>query len=217
MRTAAAYFSLAALWAGAAFAQSPTGEIAGIIRDSSGALVPNAEVAAINENTNEPKTVHSGTQGQYVLAQLPTGTYRVTVRQTGFRTIERKGVELNALQSLRLDFHLEVGEVTESVTVTSEALQVDTRSAMQGMLVDDRRVRDLPLNGRNPVDLVRLIPGVNSVGTTIRPTFGQQSIQVNGGRKTGVSFLIDGGSVNYFHRGQGLELPPPDALQEFRW
>jgi outer membrane receptor protein involved in Fe transport len=125
-------------------------------------------------------------------------------------------VELSTLQNLRLDFHLEVGEVGEAVTVTAEAPQVDTRSAMQGMLVDDRRVRDLPLNGRNPIDLVRLIPGVNSVGTTIRPTFGQQTIQVNGGRKTGVSFLIDGGSVNYFHRGQGLELLPPDALQEFR-
>src|SRR5262249_52156646 len=117
---------------------------------------------------------------------------------------------------LSLDFQREVGEVSEAVTVTAQAPQVDTRSAMQGMLVDDRRVRDLPLNGRNPIDLVRLIPGLNSVGTTIRPTFGQQTIQVNGGRKTGVSFLIDGGSINYFHRGQGLELPPPDALQEFR-
>ena len=157
--------------AGIVFGQSPTGEIAGIVRDSTGALVPNAEVTSINANTNEPKSTHTDSQGQYALPQMPVGTYRIRVRQAGFRAIERKDVELSTLQNLRLDFHLEVGEVSEAVTVTAEAPQVDTRSAMQGMLVDDRRVRDLPLNGRNPIDLVRLIPGVNSVGTTIRPTF----------------------------------------------
>lgn len=202
--------------AGCLFAQSPTGEIAGIVRDATGAVVPNAEIVAVNENTSEAKSTHTGAQGQYTLPQLAAGLYRITIHHIGFRTIERKGVELSALQNLRMDFHLQVGEIAESVTVTGEAPQVDTRSAMHGMLVDDRRVRDLPLNGRNPIDLVRLIPGVNSVGTTIRPTFGQQSIQVNGGRKTGVTYLVDGGSVGYFHRGQGLELPPPDALQEFR-
>ena len=84
------------------------------------------------------------------------------------------------------------------------------------MLVDGRSLRDLPLNGRNPVDLVRLLPGINNVSSTIRPAFGQQQIQANGGRYWGTNFLLDGGSVNYFHRGAGLELPPPDALQEFR-
>ena len=206
----------ATLLVSALFAQSPTGEIAGVVRDATGALVPDAEIAAVNQNTNEAKTTRSGGQGQYTLAQMPVGVYQITVRKSGFRTVEQKDVELSALQSLRADFHLAVGEIAESVTVTAETTEVDTRSSMYGMLVDDRRVRDLPLNGRNAVDLVRLLPGINSVGSTIRPAFGQQTIQANGGRSWATNFLLDGGSVNYFHRGAGLELPPPDALQEFR-
>jgi hypothetical protein len=198
------------------FGQSPTGEIAGVIRDATGAIVPDAEIVAVNQNTNEAKSTRSGGQGQYTLAQMPVGIYHLTVRKAGFRTTEQKDVELSALQSLRVDFHLAVGEVSESVTVTAETPQVDTRSSMYGMLVDDRRLRDLALNGRNAIDLVRMLPGINNVSTTIRPAFGQQQIQANGGRYWGANFLLDGGSVNYFHRGAGLELPPPDALQEFR-
>ena len=198
------------------FAQSPTGEITGVVRDASGAMVPDAEVVAVKVDTNDTKIARSGNQGQYLLPQLQVGVYHIKVRKTGFRTAEQKDVELGALQSLRADFHLQVGEIAESVTVSSDNTEVDTRTAVHGMLVDDRRVRDLPLNGRNVIDLVRLIPGINSVGTTIRPAFGQQTIQVNGGRHWGVNFLLDGGSVNYFHRGQGLEMPPPDAIQEFR-
>ena len=120
------------------------------------------------------------------------------------------------MQSLRVDFTLEIGEVTETVTVTSEAPQVDTRSSTIGMLVDDRRITDLPLNGRNVLDLAALVPGVQSVSTTVRPSFGQQTLRMNGGRHFSVNFLMDGGSINYFHRGQGLGLPPPDAIQEFK-
>ena len=178
--------------------------------------MPDAEVVALNQNNGETKNTRSGNQGQYTLAQLPVGVYHISVHRTGFRSIQQKDVELSALQNLRVDFRLEVGEVAESVTVTAEAPEVDTRSAMHGMLVDDRRVRDLPLNGRNAVDLVRLIPGVNSVSASIRPNYSPSSIRVNGGRYWGVNFLLDGGSVNSFHRGAGLELPPPDALQEFR-
>ncbi|MBI3208687.1 MAG: TonB-dependent receptor [Candidatus Solibacter usitatus] len=207
---------LAAMVAASLFAQSPTGEISGVVRDATAALIPDAEIAAVNQNTNETKITRSNGQGQYTLAQMPVGIYRVTIRKAGFRTLEETGVELSALQSLRADFRLAVGELAESVTVTSESPQVDTRSSMYGMLVDDRRVRDLPLNGRNAVDLVRLLPGMNNVSSTIRPAFGQQQIAANGGRYWAANFLLDGGSVNYFHRGAGLELPPPDALQEFR-
>ncbi len=198
------------------FAQSPTGEIAGVVKDPSGAVVPNAEITILNQNTGEKKSALTNGSGEYVAAQAPVGLYTVSVRMAGFRTAERREVALSTLQNLRLDFTLEVGESTQTVDVVAQTPQVDTRSALHGMLVDDRRVRDLPLNGRNALDLVRLIPGVNSVGTTIRPTFGQQSMRLNGGRQTGVNFLLDGGSINYFHRGQGLGLPPPDGLQEFK-
>lgn len=125
-------------------------------------------------------------------------------------------MELTALQSLRVDFALPVGAVAERVTVTGEVPQVDTWTSDVGMLVDDRRVRDLPLNGRNVIDLAQLVPGVTDVNTTIRPSFGQQTIHMNGMRQTSVNFQLDGSRMNYYHRGQGLELPPPDAVQEFR-
>ena len=204
------------LLAGAALAQSPTGEIAGVIKDPTGAVVPNAQLVVRNQNTGERKTAVTNDTGAYVAPLLPVGLYTVSASMPGFRTAERRDLPLSALQNLRVDFGLEVGEATQTVEVLAETPQVDTRSAIYGMLVDDRRVRDLPLNGRNALDLVRLIPGVNEVSTTIRPSFGQQTMRLNGGRQTGVNILLDGGSLAYFHRGQGLGLPPPDALQEFK-
>lgn len=207
---------LAALVACLAVAQSPTGEIAGLVRDSSGAVVPAASLTILNQNTGERKSAVTNGSGEYVVPLLPVGVYTIAAAMPGFRTAERRDVPLSALQNLRVDFSLEIGEATQTVEVTAETPQVDTRSAVHGMLVDDRRVRDLPLNGRNALDLVRLIAGVNDIGTTIRPSFGQQTMRLNGGRQTGVNILLDGGSLAYFHRGQGLGLPPPDALQEFK-
>ncbi len=207
---------LLALSAVVAFGQSTTGEIAGIITDQTGAGVPGAQITFINEGTGESKTVESNATGDYLATQLQVGSYQAMVQSEGFRTLERPNVGLSALQSLRVDFVLELGAVTETVTVTGQAPQVDTRSTQIGMTVDDRRIKDLPLNGRNALDLVRLVPGVQSVSTTIRPSFGQQTVRMNGGRHFSVNYLLDGGSMSYFHRGQGLILPPPDAVQEFR-
>ncbi len=213
MRSIAA---LLVLTATAAFGQSTAGEIAGAVMDPTGAAIPGVEVTFTNENTGEVKVVESGPTGDYLATQLQVGTYSATVRSEGFRTAQRPGIALSALQSLRVDFVLELGQITETVTITSQAPQVDTRSTQIGMTVDDRRIKDLPLNGRNPLDLVRLVPGVQRVSTTIRPSFGQQAMNINGGRHFSVNYLLDGGSMSYFHRGQGLILPPPDAVQEFR-
>ncbi len=204
------------LAAAAMLGQSTNGEIAGAVTDPTGAAVPGVQITFTNENTGEVKLVESGPTGDYLATQLPVGTYKASVQSDGFRTLERPGIALSALQSLRVDFVLELGQVTETVTITSQAPQVDTRSTQIGMTVDDRRIKDLPLNGRNPLDLVRLVPGVQSVNTTIRPSFGQQTVRMNGGRHFSVNYLLDGGSMSYFHRGQGLILPPPDAVQEFR-
>ncbi len=198
------------------FGQSTSGEIAGSVTDPTGAAVPGVMITFVNENTGEVKTVESGATGSYLATLLPVGSYQASVQADGFRTVESPGIALSALQSLRVDFVLELGQVTETVTITSQAPQVDTRSTQIGMTVDDRRIKDLPLNGRNPLDLVRLVPGVTRVRTTIRPSFGQQQMNINGGRHFSVNYLLDGGSMSYFHRSQGLILPPPDAVQEFR-
>ena len=208
--------ALALISALTAYGQSTAGEIAGLVSDPTGAAVPGVQITFTNENTGETKVVESSAAGEYLATQLQVGTYRAEVRSDGFRTVDRPGIALSALQSLRVDFVLELGQVTETVTITSQAPQVDTRSTQIGMTVDDRRIKDLPLNGRNPLDLVRLVPGVQRVSTTIRPSFGQQNMNINGGRHFSVNYLLDGGSMSYFHRGQGLILPPPDAVQEFR-
>lgn len=213
MKKLIAWFLLSAV---CVLAQSTTGEIAGTVTDPTGAAVPGVRITFANENTGEVKVVESGATGDYLATQLQVGTYQASVQSDGFRTVERPGIALSALQSLRVDFVLELGQVTETVTITSQAPQVDTRSTQIGMTVDDRRIKDLPLNGRNPLDLVRLVPGVQRVSTTIRPSFGQQNMNINGGRHFSVNYLLDGGSMSYFHRGQGLILPPPDAVQEFR-
>ena len=207
---------LLALCASLALGQSTTGEIHGSIIDPSAAAIPAAEITVTNEDTGETKIVQSGATGDYIVPLLQPGRYRVTVQSEGFRTVERTGLILSAVQSLRVDITLEIGQITETVTVTGQAVQVDTRSTTVGTLVDDRRIQDLPLNGRNVIDLATLAPGIQTVSTTNRPSFGQQTIRMNGGRHFSVNFLMDGGSMNYFHRGQGLVMPPPDAIQEFK-
>ena len=207
---------LLALSAVLAFGQSTTGEIHGNVTDPSGAAIPGAEVTVTNENTGETKSVQSGASGDYIVPLLQPGVYRVTGQTEGFRTFERPGLTLSAVQSMRVDLELEIGQLTETVTVTGQATQVDTRSTTIGTLVDDRRIQDLPLNGRNIIDLATLAPAIQTVSTTNRPSFGQQTIRMNGGRHFSVNYLMDGGSMNYFHRGQGLVMPPPDAIQEFK-
>lgn len=197
-------------------AQTPSGQIFGVITDPSATAVAGASITVQNETTNQQRVLASGVAGDYVVSQLAPGRYRLTVRHPGFKAAVVSDLELQALQNLRSDVQLSLGELAESVTVVSENIQVDTRGSSAGLLVDDKRVRELPLNGRNVLDLALLAPGVSSVGTTIRPDFGQQTIRVNGGRHTSTNFLLDGGSVNYFHRGQGLSLPPPDSIQEFK-
>jgi hypothetical protein len=204
--------SLAAMLPG----QTPTGEITGLVTDGSGAAIPGAAVELLNLRTGAVRTASAGPDGFYTVALLPTGVYRVVIKSAGFRALERTNLELTALQSLRVDARLEVGEVTETVTVTDEAPQVDTRMVAQGMLVDDRRVRDLPLNGRNVTDLTRLIPGLNRATTNFDANSNQQRIFLNGTRDSSMAFLVDGSPVHYSHRGRGISLPPPDAVQEFK-
>lgn len=196
--------------------QTPTGEITGLVTDTTGAAIPGVSVEILNLNTGLLRSTNTGAVGFYTVALLPTGTYRVSVKSQGFRSVERSNLELAAMQSLRVDVQLEIGEVTETVTVTDEAPQVDTRTVNQGMLVDDRRVRDLPLNGRNVTDLTRLVPGLNRATTNFDANSNQQRIYLNGTRDSSMSFLVDGSPVHYSHRGRGISLPPPDAVQEFK-
>jgi hypothetical protein len=153
---------------------------------------------------------------------LPVGSYTLTVEQPGFRKYERRGILLQANENIRVDASLEVGNVQETVTVEAQVATVDTRSATLNTTVDSKRVVDLPLNGRNPADLVLLAPGVassagNNSGDAIaswRP-HGQKRVSINGSRNNNLRYTLDGGTNMDDLENENMEFPFPDAVQEF--
>ena len=147
-------------------AQRSTAEIVGTITDSSGGAVAKAEVSVANEGTGMRRSVASNELGYYGVPLLPPGKYRISVRVAGFNPVTRTGITLDVDQSARIDFVLEVGSVTESVVVSANASQVDTQTATLKAVVDQRRITELPLNGRDPNQLIFLLPGVYSTNDT---------------------------------------------------
>jgi outer membrane receptor protein involved in Fe transport len=199
-----------------AAAQSPTGEIHGIVQDSSGLAAPGIPILVLDQETGRRYEAASNETGDYLVRSLPPGRYTISAEKEGFKKFVRQGVSVNALQNVRVDVVLEVGAVSQTVVVAGEAPQVDTRTSTVGTLVDDKRIVDLPLNGRNIVSLTALVPGVSRTSTANTVSSGQQSVAVNGGRSYTTNMQLDGGGLYYANRGQGLNMPPPDAVQEIK-
>lgn len=199
----------------AAFGQT-TATVAGTVRDSSGAVAPSAKVTAVNEGTKYDRTVTAGTDGAYLLPLLPVGVYTVSAELAGFRKVVQRGVVLTVDQNVRVDLVLQVGELTETINVEADASQVDTRQATISHIVDQKRVTELPLNGRNPAFLAMVLPGAAVVSISTRPAITGSAISMNGTRPNAQQFLLDGSPFNAVQRSDGLPLPPPDVIQEFR-
>ncbi len=183
-----------------AWAQIDTGTITGTVTDPSGAVVPKAVVTATNEATNVSTTTQTNSQGQYVLSGLKVGTYSVSAELAGFRKIVRTGLELHVQERLAVDLALQVGEVTQAVEVSAGTPVLETQSADMGNVVEQRRVVDLPLNGRHYEDLALLAPGVFP-----RPGTGNPSparFNVNGNFSLHNYFALDG--VDNNTAGEGL-------------
>src|ERR1700687_1730241 len=170
------------------FAQVPTGTILGTVKDPSGALITGAMITIRNVDTGDRRTVTSGTDGAYRVPQLPTGHYEVTAAQNGFRTETQQGITLNVSDNAVINFALAVGSTQQEVTVTAAATLVNTANSALGGLVNEQQMADLPLNGRNYIDLSLMQPGV-----TQDRNYGQ-------GRMAGTSFSANGATVrsNYF-------------------
>ncbi|OFV93566.1 MAG: hypothetical protein A3H28_03380 [Acidobacteria bacterium RIFCSPLOWO2_02_FULL_61_28] len=148
-----------------AFAQLPTATILGVVKDGTGAVVPGASLTARSTETGQTRTVASAGDGSYRFSGMPVGGYEVRVEQSGFQAAVRSGLTLSVGQEAVVNFTLEVGAVTQTIAVTAEAPLVNTTSGSLGALVDERRVAELPLNGRNYVDLTLLQPGVQQTST----------------------------------------------------
>ncbi len=208
-----------------AFAQA-TGTIAGTVTDESGALLPGATVEATNRGTNQARSALTGTDGFYTLPLLPPGVYNVRVSLTGFGTLLRQDVRVTVAETTRITVSLTVGSIAEQVTVGGATPLVETANATLGVVIDEKKVVDLPLNGRNFTQLGTLIPGVvappvalgGQSGDATPGGFGNVTggFSVNGQRNQSNNFLLDGATNNdTFNTGFVLR-PPPDAIQEFK-
>lgn len=174
---------LALLIAPVLLAQVNTATIVGTVKDASGAAVPGAAILLANTETLAEKTTQTDEVGNYVLDRLPVGNYTLTVTLEGFKQAERAGIQLDATQRVKIDIALEVGTVTESVTVVGGAPLVSTQSTELGVVIDEQQVRNLPLNGRNFAQLIALEPGVVVSGG---------AVYFNGLTRDGVNITVDG-------------------------
>jgi hypothetical protein len=202
--------------------QSITGDILGTVQDSSGAVVPGATItlSAVDTGATQTSTTDSG--GNYLFAQLKPGRYSVAVSKEGFQTRTISQVELLVGQRPRVDITLAVGAVAQSVEVSAGGVQLlETQTSTMGQVIQEKPVQELPLNGRNFMQLAVLSPGVAPVGTGVSPAtgwVGQSNVttSVAGLRESNESFLVDGiESRNARFGSVGLR-PSPEAIQEFK-
>jgi Carboxypeptidase regulatory-like domain/TonB-dependent Receptor Plug Domain len=211
------------LLAGVRAQVSTTGSITGTVRDPQGAAIPKAEVTITEETTNVSHTVTADDSGVYTALALPAGRYTVSTAPHGFKKTVNSGIDLHIGDKLVVDLKLEVGTVDETVTVTGEAAQVETRTSDVSSLVTSKQVTELPLNGRNYAQLVTLVPGISpaqSSGAFATGGTGLDShvdMSVNGNQSNANLWTVDG--VNNMDVGSNATLlvfPSIDSIQEFR-
>ncbi len=180
--------------------QGTTGTISGVVTDASGAAVPGANVEAKNVGTGLKQSIAGDGQGRYSITGLAVGDYEVQASKSGFSTVIHTGVTLTVGGQIVVDFALPVGQQQQTVTVQGEVSQVETTTATVGALVDQKQMRELPLNGRNFEQLILLAPGVQSF-TAVAASGAQgrsNSYSVSGSRSEGQALLLDGENLQTF-------------------
>lgn len=190
----------------------------GTVSDPSGAAVPEATVRVVREGTSFERVTATGPDGTYQLLEIPAGRYRIAVEKTGFQRGEQAGLELSAGQTLRVDLHLSVGAVTETVQVEARIAQVDTATANVGSTIFGSHVQELALNTRSFTQLIRLQPGVNSMQAQ-QPGFGSNTLvpfSISGGQTSSNNWLLDGGRNIDTYNGNNLTMVNLDAIAEIR-
>ncbi len=195
-------------------AQTPVGQIHGTVTDPKGLPVAGAPVTVTNLATGQAFNIATNAAGDYLVRELPPGEYSVAATFTGFKKTVRTPITLVAFQNARVDLALEIGGTNENIVVTADAPQVDTRSSILGALVDQRLITEMPINGRNIIETLNYTPGVEHVSAGNNVNRNQQRLNVGGNRSFSTNTQLDGGSMYFAHRGQGIEMPAPDALQE---
>jgi hypothetical protein len=204
--------------AAAARAQTYQGALRGTIKDAQG-VIPGAEVTLINEDTNAERSAMSNEVGEYAFASVLPGTYTVRVALPGFKTEERRSFRIGTQQSAVLDFVLEVGELSEQITVTGEAPLVERASASQATSLDREALQNLPIFGRNPFYAAISTPGVIQSGdpqfVRYQDQSGASQLSLGGGPRRGNGYLIEGVSITDFTNRPSL-VPSMEAVEELK-
>ncbi len=211
---------LAALTAAIAFGQSTAVvQISGVVTDAAGASVPGASVKATQTETGFTRTAETNTDGSYILSNLPIGPYKLEATAKGFKTYVRQGIVLQINTNPVVNVPLQVGELAQQVEISANATMVETQSNGISQVIDQQRVVDLPLNGRQPTQLILLSGGaVTAPPSDMASTKNYPSsatISVGGGQANGTYYLLDGADHNDAFGAINLPLPFPDVLQEF--
>ncbi len=201
----AAAISICLFGATSLWAQSSTATILGTVTDASGAVVAGASVDVKNVGTGTSQLSETDSQGRFRVPELKVGDYEVHASRQGFQTVVRKGITLTVGIEAVVDVTLPVGQSQQTVTVDAQPSQVDTSSVALGSLVDEKQIRELPLNGRNFQDLMALAPGVQVLPATGGTQYGNQpNYSVSGSRPTGQTMLIDNANfAGYSDHGTG--------------
>jgi hypothetical protein len=198
------------------FASGPTGTITGTVTDPSGAVVRKVRITVLNEATNAVRDAETNDDGDFTVALLPPGRYRVTAESPGFRKSVFGDVTVDVDQTVRADFALQIGAATEEVRVkdTPPAIQTDTSTL--GQVVNNRLVQQLPLNERNFLNFALLVPGSQLPAEGSQNSTQGGALSVNGAREQSNNFLLDGVDNNDPYINQYVALPSVDAIQEFK-
>ena len=204
-------------------AQTPTGEISGVVVDPSGSAVPGVTITLTSAATNAVREVQTNSAGLYVIPAIPPGRYVLKAQISGFRAIERRDIDVQVGSSNRIPITLELGDLTETVEIRGGAPLIQSSSASIGTVIENRSIVELPLNGRNYLQLASLIPGATTNGPS-----SSQGRQRMGGQRNSFALNVAGQRIHYNHYSlDGIEntdlnfnsymlLPSVDALQEFK-
>ena len=213
--------SLPLLLASFLIAQTNTGSIAGTVTDPSAAVIAGARLTLINTGTSEKRTAQSSETGTFLFPSLPPGVYELSAERDGFKRAIRSSIQLSVQDALSFDLALQVGDVTETVEVQAAALALETATSSLGQVIDNRKILDLPLNGRNTLALVALTPGVQPMGgfgglPATGNAYGQGNFSVSGSRGLTTEVILDGAPVNASLFNAPAFIPSVDAVEEFK-
>lgn len=196
-------------------------QLHGTVTDPSGAFVAGAQVKVTQTDTGQVRATASGSDGAYVIPNLPVGPYTMEVTAPSFQVFSQTGITLRVGNDVLLNVSLQLGAVTQEVRVTGDAAMVETQDTSISEVVDQKRIVELPLNGRQATDLILLSgganvpPGAASRFITTHDYASAVGVSISGGQENGNNYLLDGGDHNDTHSNVNLPFPFPDALQEF--